>query len=58
MKNTVLWGVSQQKTMNFPFMCYPITGEAHIVIFVAIHLCTVHICSEVVNMYVLLEEMC
>ena len=46
------------KNMNFPFMCYPITGEAYVVTFFAIHLCTVHMCSEVANMYVLLEEMC
>ena len=47
---------AQQKNMNFPFMCY--TGEAHIVIFFLTHLCTVHKCSEVANIYVLLEEMC
>ena len=46
------------KNMNFHVMCYHIKGEAHIVSFFAIDLCTVHICSEVANMSVLLEEMC
>ena len=51
---------STAKNMNFPFMCYPITDEAHNFYshLFAIHLCTIHICSEVVNLYVLLEEMC
>ena len=48
-----------KKKIHFAFIRYPITCEAHIVSFLLyICACTVHICSEVANMYVLLKEMC